>query len=133
MNHIGFTGTRWGMTDAQKETVKCLLRAAMPCTLHHGDCIGSDSDAHVIARNLNAKIVIHPPFNTNLRAYEESDDIREPRGYLARDRDIVLSSSVVIATPYNVQETRGGTWYTITFAKEMEKPVIIVWPNGDHT
>jgi len=56
---IGFTGTQRGMTDAQKNT----LRKMVPndAELHHGDCVGTDAEAHDIFRFYGLRCVGHPP------------------------------------------------------------------------
>jgi hypothetical protein len=45
---IGFTGTRRGMTVAQRKTLRSLLLTGSG-KLHHGDAIGADAEAHDIA------------------------------------------------------------------------------------
>jgi hypothetical protein len=130
---IGFTGTRHGMTSNQKRIVAHLLRKLQPFEVHHGDCIGADAEFHDLAKSVGL-IIVHPPnFATN-RAFCKAALISKPKHYLVRNRDIVDSSDCIIATPASsVEEVRGGTWYTIRYARKMKKSVLIVFPNGKHS
>lgn len=138
---IGFTGTRWGMTDAQKRAVsRWLLQllaggASNPDEIHHGDCYGSDDEfanmvhtAHPLTR-----IVCHPPEDETHRAFNpHSDEMREPLSHFARNREIVAAAEVVIGTPREMtRQERGGTWYTLDMAKKRSKSIVVFWPNGD--
>lgn len=132
MRCVGFTGTRSGMTAAQKETVARKL--VEWSRLHHGDCVGADADAHAIAEAAGLEIVIHPPVDGKLRAYCRARVVAAPKTYLARNRDIVNATDGLIATPrLMVREDRGGTWYTIDYAVKVGKPAWIVWPDGTVT
>lgn len=126
---VGFTGTRHGMTTHQRPVVAELIRG---CDwLHHGDCDGSDREAHYIATALGIKTAAHPPSNLKLRAQCGATFIHQPKGYLQRDRDIVNATVRMIATPHGMEEEeRSGTWYTIRYAQSVGKPVMIVFPDG---
>ena len=129
---IGFTGTRDGMTEQQKDT----LRALLPVTdqsvcLHHGDCVGADAEAHDIAKAMGCRIITHPPIDEALRAFKAADECRKPKSYLARNKDIVYESDHLIAAPKNYGEQRsGGTWWTVRFARGRKKRVYIIRPDG---
>ena len=141
---IGFTGTRNGMTEAQKKRVKFIinnlhyLETDSPnekIVAHHGDCVGADLDFHTIVRNHGGFWVkCHPPNKSNLRAYSLCDESVKEKGYLTRDRDIVDESEIVIGCPRENTEPEddraGGTWYTIRYAQRTDTVVIVVWPNG---
>ena len=43
---LAFTGTRQGMTAAQRRRCATLLRELMPEEVHHGDAIGADAEFH---------------------------------------------------------------------------------------
>ncbi len=131
--HVGITGTREGMTGPQKNTVEELLKRLKATSLHHGDCIGSDSDAHGIAECLEISVIVHPPESAESRAYCATKTFRHQKGHFARNRDLVNETSVLIATPLTPFETKGGTWYTINYGIKQRKPVYIVLPNGQLT
>ena len=135
MKHVGFTGTRSGMTSEQKSTVRQLFMKYR-FTLHHGDCVGADADAHDLAREAGAAhIVVHPPIKDDLRAFKSGDELRTPKSYFARNRDIVNEAHLLVATPFTAHETQGGTWYTINYARKRKAAgdpitIIVVLPDG---
>jgi hypothetical protein len=133
---IGFTGTRLGLTQKQKETVEYLLRCLANKYIsywqyfRHGDCVGADAEAHQIALNLDYRILIHPPIKSVDRAYcSDYFSLLPKDDYLKRNRCIVDKSAMVIAAPKdNNQE--GGTWYTINYARKVRVPLRIVYADG---
>lgn len=130
--HIGFTGTREGMSDFQKRTFETVMYAAVlqgdVVVLHHGDCKGADAEAHDIALKLGCGIIIHPPVKRIMRAYcQGANEIMPPEDYLERDQCIVNSCIGMIAAPKSdKEELRSGTWYTIRYARKMNKRVILL-------
>ena len=57
--------------------------------------------------------------------------ILDPRPYLARNRDIVDASDLMLACPAEQQEVlRSGTWATIRYALKRDKHLIVIHPNG---
>lgn len=125
---VGFTGTRHGMTAAQKATVWELLRYDEVTEVHHGDCVGADGDFHDICHG-KWPVIIHPPLDPKLRAWCDGDRLPE-KHYLERNRDIVAACDWLIATPKEARDTGGGTWYTIKRAIDTGRLVTIVWPDG---
>ena len=131
MIHVGFTGTREGMTEAQMKSVMSLLMKYDPCTLHHGDCVGADAQANDAARWEGIATISHPPKSNTLRAFCIVDDERDPKPYLTRNKDIVDESDRLIAAPETYDEqVRSGTWSTVRYARLKRKRVFIVYPNG---
>lgn len=130
---LGFTGTQEGMRPRQLKAVRQLL---YNCTeLHLGDCVGADAEAHAIAAETGTKTVGHLPSNGGRRAFLYYDEEREPKPYLARNKDIVAEGvDGLIAAPKDfVQPTnlRGqGTWTTIGYARKAGRRIWIVWPDG---
>jgi len=132
---LGFTGTRDGCTPAQLLALRDLLAATLRHNdiFRHGDCTGADEQAHNLARLLGAIIHVHPPTNPRLRAHCDGDVIWLPRDYINRNHDIVNRSDRLIACPKGPEDMRSGTWVTVFYARNRERPVTIVWPSGEVT
>jgi hypothetical protein len=135
---IGFTGTRYDMTPQQKDAITRLeLFTTKVLEAHHGDCLGSDADFHHFIREIDQaiRIITHPGFHakysddTTLRAFCEGNHTSEAKSVLARNRDIVDETHMLIATPATKKET-GGTWYTINYSRKQKKERMIVYPDG---
>lgn len=134
---IGFTGTRNGMTPAQKHELYCILSSKISpdspwSYFHHGCCIGSDFEAHQIAAGLRLRIVGHPPDDVKL-AVIPSDcwDLHPGKPFLDRNKDIVKCSELLIACPEGFGSiNRSGTWSTIRCAQREGKKIIIIYPDG---
>ena len=132
---VGFTGSRQGMTDKQKDRFISLISLIEPSDFHHGDCIGADSDAHDMVVNKGIFIMIHPPIIDSLRAFKMGKKglfaVLNPKDYIDRNKDIVDSSDILIAIPSTLDEKlRSGTWSTIRYARKQKKQVIVILPNG---
>jgi hypothetical protein len=128
---VGFTGTRHGMTEAQKGAVSVLLHELEATHVVHGDCVGADAEFHKIAKEQGLWVAVNPPTDDRLRAYCEGDLVLEPLGYLTRNKAIVGGSDLLIAAPREMTEQdRGGTWYTVRYARTKRRRVIVVWPDG---
>lgn len=141
MIHVGFTGTRRGMSPMQAEVVARVLRVLKTSMLgdrlvaHHGDCIGADEQFHDIARREDVvAIEVHPgvsrweKMDQEMRAFcKDPDLIHSSAGYLQRNRAIVDACAVLIAAPWEPhRQDRGGTWYTYDYAIRQSKQVALV-------
>ena len=129
---FGFSGTSQGMTMAQKHALRNFLMGGYG-ELHHGDCIGSDAEAHGIAIECGYCPVLHPPTNYSKRAWCEVPLhlMRSEKPYLTRNRYIVDETIALIATPAEFDEQlRGGTWYTVRYARTRGKTVVLILPDG---
>jgi hypothetical protein len=139
--HIGFTGTRDGLTRYQRvrldEALEDYIGRAeeidQQVVFHHGDCLGADAQAHGVAMRANISVIIHPPDDTKLRAFCAGATWVCPEApYLNRNKDIVDSTSILVATPKGPETTRSGTWSTIRYAMKKGKEIIIIPPmKGD--
>lgn len=135
---IGVTGTRSGMTEQQFDGVKFYLEKFMEARepdeqmeLHHGDCVGVDVEVATLAKVIGYKVVNHPPTKTDLRAYHESDEFREPLSYFARNRNIVDATDTLLVIPYQEEwQPNGGTWYTHDYAAKKQKSKVVFYPSG---
>ena len=121
------------MTKRQKISVEGLIDEEVPGEFHHGDCLGSDEESHKIVRNIGFwRVTIWPPIDPKWRAWCTADVLKLEQPYLKRNRSIMNATSLLIATPKSELE-KGGTWYTINFARSRRKRVLIVWPDGEIT
>jgi hypothetical protein len=76
-------------------------------------------------------VTIHPPDNDRERAWKTSPDIRAPKAYLTRNKDIVRETDILIAAPAETEEQiRFGTWSTVQYARKLGKPVFVILPDG---
>jgi hypothetical protein len=128
---VGFTGTQKRMTSEQYFAVYDLMRELKPEEVHHGDCIGADDEFHSIACRLDIPVVVHPPSNPKKRAFNSGAAIWPEKPYLERNKDIVMSSDILVAAPETDTETlRSGTWATVRAARKLKMKVYIVSPDG---
>jgi len=140
---VGFTGTREGMTPAQKETVrKILLGVTGGFWAVHGDCVGADAEFHSICLAMREQvssagphcygITIRPGTGETLRAFCTGDITHPPRHPLDRNEDIVKECYVLIAAPKEWPEVqKSGTWATVRRARKLWRAHVIVLPNGN--
>lgn len=130
--HLGFTGTRHGLTQPQRDALHALFQGFR--WLHHGDCAGADAEAHAVSAKLGLLVELHPPLAYTLRANCPAVVVREPLPYLERDRAIVDAVERVIACPATShEELRSGTWATVRYTRHARKPLVIVFPDGTVT
>lgn len=129
---VGFTGTRQGMTSAQKQTFAALIVfAEQP---HHGMCTGADAQAEEIAKQRapNCYRTGHPASDVpdKYRANcLDTDEVLPAVPAMERNGNIVDACDLLIAAPRALQEElRSGTWATVRYARKSGKPVIILDP-----
>ena len=126
----GITATREGMTDKQKEALRCFLRGDHPSEFHHGGCKGGDTEASWIAHEEGIKVICHPPINKKHIGNYYADEVCEPKPYLDRNHDIVDEVDRMYAFPKETKmQWRGsGTWATIRYASKKNKETLISYP-----
>lgn len=130
---IGMTGSRDGMTDEAKSWLNSYIKSTNNIeNVHHGDCVGADTDFHNIALEHGLSIHIHPPkYSSNREFNKDYDKIYGEKDYLKRNRDIVNDTDLLLGFPNGYTNVlRSGTWSTIRYAKKVGKHVIIVYPDG---
>lgn len=134
MTHVGFTGTRQGMTLRQQAALRehFDLEDQITC-LHHGDCIKADEEAHMEAVSFGILMWLHPSTLERYRAYITQDVIviEDPKPPLDRNHHIVDATEYLIAAPKsNQEELRSGTWATVRYARQQHKRVLKIYPDG---
>lgn len=129
---LGITGTRHGTTREQRATFCRLVAEWKPSEIHHGDCFGADAEIQAIAIKRKIPTISHPPENISKRAFTTGNrEVRKVKSYLVRNANIVMEVDVLMAFPETFkEELRSGTWATIREARRVQKPVIVIWPNG---
>ena len=128
---VGFTGTRYGMTDGQCKYLEHVLKELGVTEFHHGDCIKADAQAALIVQGMEGvKIVCHPPENPTFRAYvplRPGDTIFPTRHYIERNHDIVDACEHLLVAPlHNAETQRSGTWATYRYAVSRKLPITII-------
>jgi|SRR5271165_1024654 len=121
---IGFTGTREGMSQHQKEQFVLKMLELQPTEFHHGDCEGADAEAHDLVREFfpDVKIIVYPPISFARRAMKQGDIMMEPETYISRDYKIVDNTDYLLGGPKSNKEViRSGTWTTIRYARKKNK------------
>jgi len=131
---IGFTGTSSEISYTQGTALAKVVMHLEAKEAHHGDCVGADAAFDRICADLLITRHAHPglgkPGKSSKRAYCGAEVIHTPLPYLERNRVIVNLSDVLIACPSGPERLRSGTWSTVRYARNVERPVYIVWPNG---
>jgi len=133
---VGFTGSREGMAIKQKLTLRAFLKKNATQFIH-GDCEGSDEEAHYIAEELKLSILIYPPQDVKHQAFCAQKSAYKlivsfkPQPYLKRNKSIVSMCDVLCATPATMREQlRSGTWSTVREARRQSKQLMIILPDG---
>lgn len=130
---IGFTGTRAGMNQKQKDLVKVFLKMHKPSAVAHGDCVGADEDFDDICTRLGTVRYCFPCNLSEHRAFTDAEPFQVPKPPLERNHDIVDHSDELFACPKETHEVlRSGTWATIRYARKVGKTVYIFYPDGSH-
>lgn len=131
---IGFTGSRNGTMEKQRNTIKQLLQEMQASEAHHGDCVGADADFHAICVDAGVPVVVHPPSNAKARAHCTPVTATRPSlPYLARNQHLVRSTAILIATVSGPERVRSGTWATIRVARKLRRPILVVQADGHVT
>jgi hypothetical protein len=129
---VGFIGTRHGMSEAQKEALRKLIARKRFSEFHHGDCVGSDEQAHSLIRQVghSVKVVGHPAKWEKYRAHCDCEEELPSGTYNQRNKDIVDQTDFLIATPDSKERKGSGTWITIRYARKHGKRIYVVHKSG---
>jgi len=129
----GFTGTRAGMNQKQKDLVKVFLEMHTPSAVIHGDCVGADKDFDDICAGLGIVRYCCPSDLTTQRAFTDAVLLQPPKPPLERNHDIVDGVDELFACPKEMNEVkRSGTWATVRYAQRQGKTIYIFYPDGSH-
>lgn len=141
---LGFTGTRLGMTPAQRVALPSVL-ATLPERVLHGGAEGADEEFHIFVwnrsmRQLVSRLAIEVYPIGEARRVEWREMFGHERGVtlhvetddpLARNRIIATRCDHLLAFPDSARERmRSGTWATVRYARAAGKPVTLVLPDG---
>lgn len=130
---LGFTGTRKGMTQRQRATVKYLFAELGLTMLHHGGERHADAEAHRIALAMKARVHVHPgPDFGIIVDCLGADVVYKVKPNLERNEDIaVMAEDGLIAAPAQKHEVlRSGTWSTVRRARKYKRRIWVVAPDG---
>jgi len=141
---IGITGSRKGLSEAQKKAFLLALSDHSKVEIHHGDCLGVDDGIHKVLfeekleNPKEIRIVIHPPSDPKQRAFcNEKYSGRDilihslkSEEYLLRNQAIVDQCEELWAFPDGPEKLRSGTWATIRYARKTKKLVKIFEKDG---
>lgn len=138
ITHIGFTGTRDGLTTAQAHKLDYFLQNfGGTYVARHGGCIGADKEFHDLALGDEKcyHIIVHPSKDPSLQANyyvrPNRDHVRPPLDYLIRNKNIVYTSNLMVACPKEDKPViRSGTWATIRLCRDEGTRLYTIYPNG---
>ncbi len=134
---LGFTGTRAGMTAAQRDALPGVT-SPFPDRVVFGGAVGADEEFGLFVMTRWEGSVV----TCALEVYPASADrwkrwvpyaatLAAPMPPLARDLLIVKSCDRLLACPGTMTEIiRSGTWATTRYARKARKRITIVLPDG---
>ena len=147
MNNLGFTGSRHGLTEIQKkvlidniiefrynEILNFKTDINKPFNSLDGCCIGADDIFYNICDMLSFNTIGYPGFYSThpMRSKILRNRMKAVKSPLQRNKNIVYNSNLMIACPNTKEEIkRSGTWATIRYTKQLIKPLIIIYPDGN--
>jgi len=137
---MGFTGSRNGMTTAQKRTVWKILNDwgdALDGALH-GGCVGADEEFEEICDKIGIRVTRFPASDVNTKWVSKKEpvvgtEIKIPAPAMTRNHFIVDNAWRMIATPKTAvyqKATRSGSWATIRMTYDANKRLYLVLPDG---
>lgn len=140
---LGFYGPRDGMSEAQAEQVKRLVRLFNPTAAHHGHSLGADEQFHKMLNRNRTTIIAHPCDQTPWRATLDPSPqlVMAIKPAWTRIRNIINMSNVLIITPRVLRNASGrpafasksSTMYATTYARQCLMFIYVVRDDGDIT
>lgn len=131
---LGFTGTRNGMTEKQKNRFDELINELKPTLFLHGACLGADEQAAIICNSKNIELEAFPCTLkdwVSSQALKISNIVNPNAPPLERNRSIVDNSKFIVACPESGEVARSGTWSTIRYARNCSKRIYIIDTEGN--
>jgi len=130
---VGFTGTRMGMTLHQKSEFVKLIQSVPITKFVHGGCRGADEQARdlILMHCPYVELICLPGDESQLEANMGilRQRVHRPKPYLSRNKEIVDSCDLLIASPLaSIEQLRSGTWSTIRYARKFHKKHTILLP-----
>lgn len=133
---LGFTGTRQGLTGAQLAGLPLALPIP-PDHLLHGGAQGADTQFDRWFRANWGAMTLHIEVYPSYGRHWNGDDssclltVHPPMQPLARNVIIAKRCDRLLACPAEMNEVvRSGTWATVRYARNWEKPITLLMPDG---
>jgi hypothetical protein len=131
---IGFSGSRNGLTDAQRGVLLTLLRQYGPGDWFiHGGEKHADAEAHFIARNQLMRVKVWPSDMKNTQAeFPDAVEVMAAMPPLKRNSYIVVDNlDHLYACPRSpVEVMRSGTWSVVRRCRKQLVDHSIILPDG---
>lgn len=142
---LGFTGTRQGLTPAQRVALPGVL-ATLPERVLHGGAVGADTEFQnfLMSQPLSCAVAveIYPATRVSQQTWFKKKHQVFPSGRellihlvvfdpLVRNRIMTRRCDHLLACPAEATEQRrSGTWATVRYARAAGKPITIIAPDG---
>jgi len=125
------------MSAKQLERLFEVWSVLRPDIVTNGCCDGADRQLHSVAAAQDIATEFFPS-NPEQREWAESvqnvmEVVHRIEPPLKRNRSMVSTGRRgLVAAPYTTSEiTRSGTWATVRYARNINRPIWIIYPNGD--
>lgn len=131
----GGSGTQYGATPEQMNTLVDLWNYVGINEWHHGDCIGFDAQSHDLALIRGYHIGVHPCDDDRKRAFCTGARVEmfEPYPPLVRNKIIVDTVDVMFIVPrLDYEVRRSGTWATWRYAMKVERHLFVIHRDGSY-
>lgn len=137
---IGFSGSRTGMSFKQSREFSEWVEENkdLITEFHHGMCVGADTDAHGIVRDITqtgqpgSRVTIHghPGFKSGhpTRGLHDNqvDTLYGVMDPLIRNHRIADECDLMIFAPLFPETRRSGTWATFRYCRKKKYKVLIL-------
>jgi hypothetical protein len=130
---LGFTGTRKGLSKAQRSALPYALCAIRADQVIHGGAMGADTEFGTWTGSV--EVVIYPASAERYEYWRCVQSpwltINPPIKPLVRNVIIANRCDHLLACPAEmVEQQRSGTWATVRYARKAGKPITLLLPDG---